>query len=365
MKIVISAGGTGGHIYPAISIIKKIKEADKNSQFLYIGTTDRMEHEIIPKEGIPYIGIEMKGLSKNIKKSISSLKLLMKSMKIVKTELKKFNPDIVIGVGGYVTFPVIYEAKKLGYKTLIHEQNSIPGKSNKILIKYADKIAVSLPGSIKYFPKEKVIFTGNPRSSEVANAKKIDKKELGLSHDKKLVLIVMGSLGSMTINKELENIIPKFKDKDYEVILVTGKNYYDNFKKYEIKNVKIVPFLDNMLNVLKSCDLIVTRAGASTIAEVTAIGLPSILVPSPYVANNHQFYNAKELVDAKASILLEEKDFNANNLLEKIDYVLNNKTLYKEMHENSLKLGKVTSSEEILKIILNLVGSDLNGENNK
>jgi len=365
MRVIISAGGTGGHIYPAVSIINKIKEYDKNSEFLYIGTTNRMEHEIIPNLGIPYMGIEIIGLSKNIFKSIKSLKLLLKSSKIVKKKIKEFNPDIVIGVGGYVTFPVIYEAHKLGYKTMIHEQNSIAGKSNKILKNFVDKIAISLPGSIKYFPKEKTVFTGNPRSSELIKAKKIDKKELGLDNNKKLVLIVMGSLGSMTINNELLDIVNKFERKDYEVLLVTGKNYYDKFKDINVKNVKIVSFLDNMLNVLKSCDLIVTRAGASTIAEITAIGLPSILVPSPYVANNHQYYNAMELVNAKASVMLEEKDFKSDSLLEKIDMILNNKNLYKEMHENALKLGLTNSDEEILKIIIELVGSDQSGSNHK
>ena len=364
MRVIISAGGTGGHIYPAISIINKIKEYDKNAEILYIGTTDRMEHEIVPQKNIPYLGIEIKGLSKNPIKAIKSFKLLLKSLKIVKNEIIKFNPDIVIGVGGYVTFPVIYEAHKLGYKTLIHEQNSIPGKSNKILAKYADYIAVSLPGSIKYFEKEKTYFTGNPRSSEAYLASSISKKDLGLLEDKKLILIVMGSLGSMTINNELLNIIPKFKDKNYEVIVVTGNNYYDKFKNIDIKNVKIVKFLDNMLNVLKCCDLIITRAGASTIAEITSIGLPSILVPSPYVANNHQLYNAMELVNNKSAILLEEKDFNADNLLNKIDLVINNQKMIKEMHNNSLKLGKQNSCQEILNLIIKLVGNDY-GQNNK
>ena len=358
MKIVISAGGTGGHIYPAISIINKIKEYDKNADILYIGTLDRMEHEIIPKMNISYFGINIKGLSKNIKKSIQSINLLLKSIKIVKNKLKEFKPDLVIGVGGYVTFPVIYAAKKLGIKTMIHEQNSIPGKTNKSLIKYADKIAVSLPGSIKYFPKDKTVLTGNPRSSEIINVKKISKNDLGFLENKKLILIVMGSLGSMTINEELKKIVKDFSNKDYQVLLVTGNNYYDNFKNFKINNVKIVPFLENMLNVLKSCDLIITRAGASTIAEITAIGLPSILVPSPYVANNHQYYNAMELVNANASLLLEEKEFNKENLLNLIDKVLKNDDLYKQMHENSLKLGKTNSCDEILKIIINLIGSD-------
>ena len=194
MRVIISAGGTGGHIYPAISIINKIKEYDKNAEILYIGTTDRMEHEIIPNLNIPYFGIEITGISKSIRKSFKSLKLLLKSLKIVKKEIIKFKPDIVIGVGGYVTFPVIYEANKLGIKTIIHEQNSISGKTNNLLKKYADKVMVSLPGSVKYYPKDKVVLTGNPRSSEAYKAVPIDKKELGLTDSKKLVLIVMGSL---------------------------------------------------------------------------------------------------------------------------------------------------------------------------
>ena len=356
MRVIISAGGTGGHIYPALSILKKIKEEEQDSEFLYIGTTDRMEKDIVPKENIPYIGIEVKGLSKNIKKSIKSLILLKNAIGKTKKIIKDFNPDIVIGVGGYVTFPVIYSAKKLGYKTFIHEQNSIPGKSNQMLIRYVDKVAISLPGSLKYFPKDKVLYTGNPRSSEASLAKKALKSELGLNKFKKMVLIVMGSLGSMTINRELKNMLSEFKNKDYEVLLVTGNNYYDEFKDISISNVKIVPFLNNMLNVLKICDLIVTRAGASTIAEITAIGLPSILVPSPYVANNHQYHNAMELVNKKASLLLEEKEFTSSLLLTKIDSILSNKALYDEMKKSSLSFGKPNSSIEIYQAIKELVG---------
>ncbi len=356
MKVIISAGGTGGHIYPAISIINKIKEKEPQSEILYIGTTDRMESEIIPKLGIKYVGIEMKGLKKNIKHSIKALLLFKDAIKTCKKVIAEFKPDIVLGIGGYITSPVIYSAKKLGYKTLIHEQNSIPGKSNKFLSRYADVIAVSLPGSMKYFDKNKTYLTGNPRSEEALRVKPINKRDLGFSEHKKLVMIVMGSLGSMTINKELKEIVPKFSNKDYEVLLITGNNYYDKFKDIEVpNNVKIVPFLENMLNVLHKTDLIITRAGASTIAEITALGLPSILVPSPYVANNHQYYNAKELLDNKAGVLLEEKDFNSENLLKSIDLVLNNRVSYKAMCENATLLGKTNSSEEIYKLISKII----------
>ena len=357
LKVLISAGGTGGHIYPAISIINKIKEENPESEFLYVGTTDRMEAKIVPLLGIPYLALEMKGLKKNIKKSAQAINLFLKAIKKCKVEIKKFNPDIVIGVGGYVTAPVIYSAKKLGYKTIIHEQNSIPGKSNKFLAKYADCIMISLPESAKYFHHKNIVLTGNPLSEEAIKAKPINKQELGfVDNNRKLVLIVMGSLGSMTINKELMQIVPQFKGKDYNVLLVTGDNYYDKYKDLNIpENVKIVPFLNNMLNVLGCVSLIVTRAGASTIAEILALGIPSIFVPSPYVANNHQYYNAMELVNNEASLLLEEKDFNSDNLLKKIDFILDDSVLYKKMHDNALKMRITDSSTRIYEDIRKLI----------
>ena len=354
MRVIVSAGGTGGHIYPAISIVKKIKEKDPNSEILYIGTTTRMESEIVPKEGIPYFGVNMIGL----KKDLSIFKagfLFLKAIRTCKKKIKEFKPDIIVGVGGYITTPVIYAASKLHIPTVIHEQNSIPGKSNKFLTKKVDKIFVSLPGSFKYFPEEKTILTGNPRSEEVYKAKVIDKKELGLSKDKKLVLIVMGSLGSETINATLKDSIPKFNEVDYEVIIVTGKAHYEEFNGVKAnKNVFIKPYLDNMANILGNVDIIVSRAGASAISEITSLGIPSILVPSPYVANNHQYYNAMELVDNKASLLLEEKDFNSDNLLEKIDLLMKDKVLYNSMHEESLKLSNHQSCDLIYKEIKEL-----------
>ena len=355
MRVIISAGGTGGHIYPAISIIKKIKEEEPNSEVLYIGTTKRMESVIVPKEGIPYFGVNMIGLKKDLS-IFKAAFLFLKAIRTCKKKIKEFKPDVIIGVGGYITTPVIYAAHKLHIPTVIHEQNSIPGKSNKFLTKKVNKIFVSLPGSFKFFPKEKTVLTGNPRSQEVFNANVIPKKELGLSNDKKLVLIVMGSLGSESINETLLKSIPKFNNVDYEVIIVTGKDHIDEFKDIKAnKNVFIKPYLDNMANILGNVDVIVSRAGASVISEITSLGIPSILVPSPYVANNHQFYNAKELVDNKASILLEEKDFNSDNLLEKIDLLMKDKVLYNSMHENSLKLSNHHSCDLIYKEIKEII----------
>ena len=297
MRVVISAGGTGGHIYPALAIINKIKDLEPDSEFLYIGTTDRMEAKLIPELGINYVGVEMMGLDrKHLLNNFKVLWLYKKAKDKVRKYLNDFNPDVVVGVGGYITAPVIEVAAKLGYKTVIHEQNSIPGVSNKKLSNTVDKVLVSLPDSINHFPKNKVVYTGNPRSEEIVSIKPADVKEFGFSKDKKIVVIVMGSLGSATINSVELEMVPFFKDKNYQVLLITGERYFNDYKDIDIpNNVKVVPFLKNFINVLKSSDLIVSRAGASTISEVTAIGIPSILVPSPYVTNNHHLKNAKEL----------------------------------------------------------------------
>ena len=351
MRVIISAGGTGGHIYPAISILNKIKEMEPDSEILYIGTKDRMESTIVPKMGINYFGVNLRGLKKDLS-IFKTFILFLKAIRTCKKKIKEFKPDIVIGVGGYITTPVIYAAHALHIKTVIHEQNSIPGKSNKFLTKRVDRIFVSLPGSLSYFPKDKTVLTGNPRSEEVYFANTIDKKALGLSSNKKFILIVMGSLGSVTINEQLKLAINDFNNKDYEVMIVTGRDHINDFESIKTnQNVKVVPYIDNMTNVLGNVDIIVSRAGASMIAEITSLGIPSILVPSPYVANNHQYFNAKELVDNKASILLEEKNFNSSNLLKDIDLLLNDKVLYNEMHENAIKLSNHSSCSDIYKEI--------------
>ncbi len=355
MRVIISAGGTGGHIYPALSIIDKIKEKEPDSEFLYIGTKDRMESDIVPKMGIPYVGLNVIGIKKNLS-ILRFVPLLNRAISKCKKIIKEFNPDIVIGVGGYITAPVIFTAKRLGYKTIIHEQNSIPGKSNTWLCRYADKVMVSLPGSINYFKHDNVVLTGNPRCEEAFYAKKTDKTKYNLNKNKKLVLIVMGSLGSESISSSLIGIIPKFKDKDYEVMIITGKNNFDMFPKNNPSNVFVLPYMDKMVDFLKNVDVLVTRAGASTIAEILGANIPSILVPSPYVANNHQYYNAKELLDNSAALLLEEKDFNEENLLKKIDLLLTNSVLYKEMQENTKKIGVINSKERIYQEIKNTLG---------
>lgn len=357
MKVVITAGGTGGHIFPALALISKLKEKDKNVEILYIGTTNRMEKDIIPKEGIPYIGIEMKGLNrKNIFKNIDVMKTYLKAVSKAKAELTKFKPDIVIGFGGYISAPVIYAAHKLKIKTIIHEQNSIPGVSNKFLSRYVDKVLVSFKESIKDFPNDKTIYTGNPRSEQIKDIEKIDKTTLGFKKDKALIIIVMGSLGSLTMTKKLKETLPLFKNKDYQVLLITGKDYYDEYKDIKLSsNVKLVPFVDNLLGLMKDADLIVTRSGASTIAEITSIGLPAIMVPSPYVTNNHQYVNAKSLEDDGACIILKEEDFNKDSLVNLLDKTINDKKKLNSMRSALLKRGVTDSATRIYEEIIKLV----------
>ena len=358
MKIVVTAGGTGGHIFPAISIIKKLKELYKDVEILYIGTTDRMEANIIPNLGIGYVGIKMIGLNrKNPFKNIKTLLCLFKGIKKAKDILQKFKPDVVLGVGGYITVPVLYAASKLKIKCALHEQNAIAGLSNKLLSKKVDKIFVSIEESKKYFDESKVVYTGNPRSEEIIEAKKRDKKEFHLDPDKKLVIIAMGSLGSYTINQKMKEILKAVKDKPYQVLYVSGKNYYKEFKKEKTmpKNVVVCDLIEDWLGLLKNCDVLVSRAGATTIAEITAVGLASILIPSPYVTNNHQMKNALSLKKKGACYILEEENLTKDTLLRTIDEILNHKEISLRLKTNAKKMRKENSAtlicEEIKKLV--------------
>lgn len=349
MRVIISAGGTGGHIYPALAIINKIKSFEPDSEFLYIGTHNRMEKDIVPKTGIPFKSIEIYGFNRhNLFKNFKTVNCMIKSYKKCKKIIKEFNPDIVIGVGGYVTAPVIYSAHKLGYKTFIHEQNSIPGASNKFLMNCVDKIGVSLKSSLSYFPKEKTIFTGNPCGEDAVTKKEISKLKFGLDENKKLVLIVMGSLGASNVNEYLKKHLNDFNKKSYEVLFVSGNKDYDDMKKIKLpSNVKLVPYIDNMTRIMKKVDIMVTRAGASTLSEIIALNIPSILIPSPFVPNNHQFKNAMDLVNNNAGILIEEKDLSGSILVDEIDKLFNNKEKYNDI-KNNLKELQVNDSATII-----------------
>ena len=341
-------------------IFNKIKEEEPDSEILYIGTTDRMEKDLIPSLGYKYEALEVKGLKRKLTlDNIKTVTCFISAIKRAKEIIKDFDPDIVIGCGGYVTAPVIYAAKKLGKRTFIHEQNSVVGLANKFLSRYTDKVGVSFESTIKDFPKDKAILTGNPCSEKALSIKATTKDKLGVDKDKKLVLIVMGSLGSRSVNDRIFSFVDKFRNKNYSVIIVTGNSYYERVKERRVPdNVKVVPFIYEMPSVMKITDLMVTRAGASTMSEITALGVPAIFIPSPYVANNHQYKNAKDLVDQNAGIMLEEKDMTDRSLIELIDKTLNDKDKIKDIKDNLKKIGIKDSSTRIYNILKDLIIND-------
>ena len=358
MKVVVSAGGTGGHIYPALAVLEKLKKEDKNLEILYIGTKNRMESEIIPKRGIDYIGIEIYGFSKNIVRDIKNVFLITKSYHKCLKILKEFKPDIVLGFGGYVTYPVLKAAKKLNIKTFLHEQNSIVGKTNKFLSKDIDLVAVSFLSTLNKFPKaRKVIYSGNPCGENALTTKGIKKSEIGLDNKKKLVIVVAGSLGSSSVNEKLKEFLRLSKKSDFQVLYITGKSHYEEFIKGTRfgSNIKVLPYLDNLAGLMRNCDLIVTRAGASTMSEILALNLPAIFIPSPYVAGNHQYYNALEIVKNNAGLMLEEENLNGETLFNMVTDILNDKKKYEIMKMNLKNLGKTDSSDVIVKEIKELV----------
>jgi len=359
MKIVVSAGGTGGHIYPALAIINKFKEKEKDLDILYIGTHNRMEKDIIPKHGIRYESIEIYGFTKNIIRDIKNIFLIKKDINKCIKLFKEFKPDIVLGIGGYVTLPVILAANKLGIKTFIHEQNSLPGKTNLFLQDKVNLIAVSFKDSISKFNKAKgeVVFTGNPCGENALSLKPMDKTELGLTKNKKLIVVVAGSLGSKTINDKMKEFITNSKNKDYELLYITGNSHYEEFiKDFEYpSNVKIIPYLDNLAALLKVTDLLITRAGASTMSEILSLTLPAIFIPSPFVANNHQYYNALEIKKNNAGELIEEKELTSEKLDNMINDVLFNEKRYKDMKKNLAKMSINNSSILIYEKIKDLI----------
>ena len=360
MNIIISAGGTGGHIYPAVSIINKFKEKEKDLNVLYIGTHNRMEKDIIPSLGIKYEAIEIYGFSKtDLKRDVKNVFLIKKAIKKCMKIMEEFKPDIVIGVGGYVTMPVISAARKLHIPIAIHEQNSIPGKTNKLFAKNVDLVCTSYENSDKYFSSaKKIVYTGNPCGENALTTTKIPKESLGFHQGKKLVLFVSGSLGSGTINDFALKLLSTIDENDnFEILYITGNDYYETFTegKTFAKNVKVIPFLNNLSGLFSDVDLIISRAGAGTLSEILALEIPSILIPSPYVANNHQYYNALDLKEKGVSLLIEEKDLDAKKMYDKMKELLNNSKEYQDMKENLHKLDMKNASTIIYEQIKELL----------
>ena len=371
MKVLLAGGGTGGHVYPAIAIANKIKEHNPDCEILFVGTKNGIESEIVPKAGFELKTVTVQGFKRkidldNIKRVFKLCKGLEQSRRIV----KKYKPDIVIGTGGYVSGPVLFNAAMNKRVTIVHEQNSFPGVTNKILSKVATKVLTSFEDSHKRFPEasqDKLVLTGNPVRKEILNSRKfIARKNLGISEDKKMVLCYGGSGGSEEINDAMRLVIENMVKEDVAFIFATGKVYYDEFietiKDIELKPYqRVMPYLDNMADGLAASDIVIGSAGAISLAEITALGKPSIIIPKAYTAENHQEYNAKSIESQGAGIAILEKDLTPRSLNEAVFKLLGDKELLIDMANNAKKIGKPEAIDliynEIMKSYNEAVGS--------
>ncbi|MFO7843135.1 MAG: undecaprenyldiphospho-muramoylpentapeptide beta-N-acetylglucosaminyltransferase [Bacteroidales bacterium] len=326
-NIIISGGGTGGHVFPAISIANAIKQIEPDSQILFVGALGKIEMVKVPAAGYKIIGLPVAGLQRRITyKNIVFIFKLIKSLRLSKKIIKDFKPDVVVGVGGYASGPVLYMANRKKIPILIQEQNSYAGITNKLLAKKAQKICVAYEGMEKYFPKEKINLTGNPIRQDLLD--KMGSKTDAADHfkmdkDKKTVLVIGGSLGARTINQSMMDNMDKMGQSDFQLLWQTGKYYYEEVKavveKSGYENIKVLDFIVRMDYAYAIADVIISRAGAGTISELSLVGKPVVLVPSPNVAEDHQTKNAMALVNKNAAIMV--KDSNAKTEL--VDRVLN------------------------------------------
>ncbi len=362
MRYIISGGGTGGHIYPALAIAMEIKERDKEAEILYVGTERGLESELVPKEGIPFKTVRVRGLPRKINlEFFKALKELLLGLNDSRRIIKDFKPDIVIGTGGYVSGPVVFMGHLKGAKTVIHEQNAFPGITNKILAKRVNKVLITFEEARKYFKKQDNIeLTGNPIRNTFF---KVDRerayREFDLKKDQAIVLAFGGSGGQAKLNDSMLKVIKENNgSKDLQIVHVTGKRFQSSFMKSLEEegiiledNIKVLPYIYNMPDILSISDLIITSSGAITLAEISAMGVPSILTPKAYTAENHQEYNAEAFSSKGASEILFEGDLTGENLNKMILSLVNDKEKLASMKSESEKLGNPNASREIVDII--------------
>ncbi|MBF8807684.1 MAG: undecaprenyldiphospho-muramoylpentapeptide beta-N-acetylglucosaminyltransferase [Enterococcus lacertideformus] len=359
MKILVTGGGTGGHIYPALAFVNYVKKQEPNTEFMYVGAKRGLENKIVPQTGIPFHTLEIQGFQRKVSlTNVKTIQLFFKSIYEAKKILKDFKPDIVIGTGGYVSGAVVYAASKLGIPTIIHEQNSVPGMTNKFLSRYVDRIALSFMDAAPFFPEEKSSLIGNPRAQEVADMNKSRILEnFGLDPEKKTVLIFGGSQGALKINQAVTEFLTTFDRSDYQILYASGERYYQEIKKKvsPSTNVSIQPYISKMAEVMAASDLLVGRAGATSIAELTALGLPAILIPSPYVTNDHQTKNALSLVNANAAKMIKDDELDGQTLKLAIEEIMSNDTLQKQMSAASKEQGIPDASERMYNLVITLI----------
>lgn len=358
-KFILSGGGTGGHIYPAIAIANELKLYFPNAKILFVGANNKMEMQKVPQAGYAIEGLWIAGLQRKITlqnlmfpfKLISSL---WKSRKII----KQFKPDVVIGTGGFASGPLLQMANNFNIPTLIQEQNSYPGITNKILSKKANSICVAYENLERFFPKEKITITGNPVRQDLLNIE--SKRNEGIEYfnlnaNKKTILILGGSLGARRINQLIEKELAFFESNNLQVIWQCGKLYFDEYNKYNNnQNVQVFSFIDRMDLIYAATDFVISRAGASSVSELCLVGKPTIFIPSPNVAEDHQTKNAKAIVDKNGAILLKENELNST--FEKtFSNLISDHNLQKELSQNIKKLAKPNATKDIVEQIIKLV----------
>ena len=354
-NIMLSGGGTGGHIYPAVSIANELKLRYPDSKFLFVGSKDRMEMEKVPQAGYEIEGLWISGIQRkltidNLSFPLKLISSLLKSRKLI----KQFKPDVVIGTGGFASGPLLYVASKQGIPTLIQEQNSYPGITNKLLSKSVNKICTAFEGLERFFPKNKIMLTGNPIRQDLTenNVTKVEaSKHFGLDATKKTILVLGGSLGARAVNAQVSKMLSWVKENNYQLIWQTGKLYIDDYEHLQEEmyydGIKIQAFLNRMDMAYAMADVILTRSGAGTISELCVVGKPTIFVPSPNVAEDHQTFNAKALSSKDAAVLVPENKME-QELVPSLEKILASEELINSLSENIKKLALPNASKDIV-----------------
>lgn len=370
MKYIISGGGTGGHIYPALAILDEIKRRDDKAQILYVGAKGSMEERLAKERGLDFKTIRVSPMPRKINKeffasSYEVLRGLFQSLSLV----KDFDPDVIIGTGGFVTGPIVLAGALRKKKTLIHEQNSLPGITNRILSKFVDRACLTYESSVTYFAHpDRTIITGNPiRSSFFTEDTKKDYGKYGLKDGLKTVLVFGGSNGSKRLNESLVDMINKADDMGFQMIIGTGKASYEDFIE-KTKNSKFLDklsinaYLDDIASAYRLADLVISSSGAISLAEISAMGLPSILIPKAYTAENHQEFNARTYMDQGASQMILEAELDWYKLYENIEKILSNDTALRVMGQNSKKFAKAQATSDIVDEIDKLIEGGKDGK---
>lgn len=370
MRIVFAAGGTGGHINPALAVAGTVREKCPDAEILFIGTAVKMEARLVPAAGYDFKTIEISGFQRklsweNIKRNIKTVSCLLKSTRQAKKILEEFKPDVVVGFGGYVSGPVLRTAAKMGIKTAIHEQNAFPGVTNKTLAKQVDRVMLTVGAAEKYLqPKNPVTVTGLPVRSEMIRAdKELSRAELGLDN-RPMILSMGGSLGAEAINKAVVELIANRHQKhDCNYLHAMGQYGLWVPKALEErgvdlaneKDIELREYIDDMHRCMAAADLVICRAGASSLSELEAMGKPSILIPSPNVAENHQYHNAMALVNEGAAVLIEEKDLTGERLTAEVEELLNNPEKLRKIGGNAKRIAILDANERIYNVINELI----------